>query len=335
MRRRVYISCAGDRTIRIFALETDGGLQPLAVVPIPGPDDPSTSSPLALAPDRRFLYAALRAPPFPVTTFAIDPRNGDLTPIAQAILPDSMAYIAIDPTARWLLSASYPGSLVALHDVDPDGGVRGAAVQVIATPPKAHCILPARSGEFVYATSLGGDAVLRWRLGPEGLDENSLRLTRLRTGAGPRHLGFAGDGTLYCLNELDATLDVLVEDVSSDALVVRQTLRLLEGEGKYAAADLHLTPDGRLLFASERTSNALYGFRTAPDGAALTLLGATPCEATPRGFAIDPDGRFLLCAGQTANAVGTYRIDPTNGGLTRLARHQTGPNPNWIEIIDL
>jgi 6-phosphogluconolactonase len=128
---------------------------------------------------------------------------------------------------------------------------------------------------------------------------------------------------------------VLTEDVNSDALVVRQTLRLLEGEGKRAAADLHLTPDGRLLFASERTSNALYGFRTAPDGATLTPLGATPCEATPRGFAIDPDGRFLLCAGQTANAVGTYTIDPTGGELTRLGQYPTGPNPNWIEIVDL
>jgi len=335
MNRRVYVSCAGDRTIRIFALETDGALRPLAVVPIPGPDGPSTSSPLAVAPDRRFLYAALRAPPFPVTSFAIDPRSGDLTPIAEAALPDSMAYIAIDPTGRWLLSASYPGALVAAHAIDTDGGVRGAAVQVIATPPKAHCILPTPSGEFAYATSLGGDAVLRWRLGPEGLDENSLRLTRLRTGAGPRHLAFAGDGTLYCLNESDATLDVLAEDVSSDALVVRQTLRLLEGEGTRAAADLHLTPDGRLLFASERTSNALHGFRIAPDGAALTPLGATPCEATPRGFAIDPDGRFLLCAGQTADAVGVYAIDASNGRLTRLGRYPTGPNPNWIEIVDL
>jgi 6-phosphogluconolactonase len=334
MTRLVNVSCAGDRTIRIFALETDGTLRPMSVVSIPGPEGPSTSSPLALAPDRRFLYAALRAPPFPLTSFAIDPADGHVTPIAEANFPDSMAYISTDRTGRWLLSASYPGSLVAVHPIDPDGGIRGAAAQVIATPPKAHFIRQAPSG-FVYATSLGGDAILRWSLGPKGLDENSLRLTRLRTGSGPRHLAFAPDGTLFCLNELDATLDVLTDDASSDALVVRQTLPLLEGEGKRAAADLHLTPDGGLLFASERTSNALYGFRIPPERAALTLLGATPCEATPRGFAIDSDGRFLLCAGQTADAVGIYAIDVSGGGLTRLGRYPIGPNPNWIEIVDL
>jgi 6-phosphogluconolactonase len=334
MNRLAYVSCAGDRTIRIFALETDGTLRPMSVVPIPGPEAASTSSPLALSPDRRFLYAALRAPPFPLTSFALDLADGQLTVIAEASLPDSMAYIATDRTGRWLLSASYPGSLVAAHAIDADGGIRSAAAQVIATPPKAHCIRQAPPG-FVYATSLGGDAILRWRLGPKGLDENSLRLTRLRTGSGPRHLAFGGDATLFCLNELDATLDVLTEDASSDALVVRQTLRLLEGEGKRAAADLHLTPDGRLLFASERTSSALYGFRIPLEGAELVPLGATPCEATPRGFAIDADGRFLLCAGQTADAVGVYAIDVSRGGLTPLGRYPTGPSPNWIEIVDL
>jgi 6-phosphogluconolactonase len=334
MSRYAYISCAGDRTIRIFMLESDGTLRSLSAVSIPGPDGSSTSSPLALAPDKRFLYAALRAPPFPLTSFAINLADGNLTPIAEATLPDSMAYIATDRTGRWLLSASYPGALVAVHEIGADGGARGPAVQVIATPPKAHCIRQAPWGS-VYATSLGGDALLRWRLGPSGLDESSLHTTRLRTDAGPRHLAFAGDGTLYCLNELDATLDVLTEDAGSDTPVVRQTLRLLEDNGKRAAADLHLTPDGRLLFASERTSNSLFGFRVASDAAALIPLGATPCEPTPRGFAIDPDGRFLLCAGQTANAAGIYAIDQTSGGLTRLGRYPTGPNPNWIEIIDL
>ncbi len=333
--RRAYVSCAGDRTIQVFALETDGVMRRHSVVPIPGPDGPSTSSPVALAPDRRFLYTALRAPPFPVISFAIDPATGSLTQFAEGSLPDSMAYIATDRTGRWLLSASYPGSLVAVHAIDADGGIRGMAAQVIATPPKAHCIQQAPSSGFIYATSLGGDAILRWRLGAAGLDESSLRTTRLRIGSGPRHLAFAPDGTLYCLNELDATLDVLSEDAGSDTLAVRQTLRLLEGEGKRAAADLHATPDGRLLFASERTSNALYGFGVASDCGELTKLGATPCETTPRGFAIDPDGRFLLCAGQTADAVGVYSIDASSGGLTRLSRHPTGPNPNWIEIVDL
>ena len=113
----------------------------------------------------------------------------------------------------------------------------------------------------------------------------------------------------------------------------RQTMPLLSGKNKCAAADLHITPDRTLLYASERTSNTLHAFRVQQG--TVSRLTATRCEATPRGFAIDPDGRFLLCAGQTDNAIGIYAIDSATGGLMRRARHATGPNPNWIEIIDL
>ncbi len=114
MTRRVYVSCGGDRTIHVSELAIDGALRPIATVPIPGTTEPSGSTPLAISPNRRFLYAALRTPPFPLTSFAIDPGTGELTPFASAPLPDSMAYIATDPTARWLFSASYPGALVAV-----------------------------------------------------------------------------------------------------------------------------------------------------------------------------------------------------------------------------
>ncbi len=331
MTRRVYLSCGGDRTIRIHELAVDGALRPLATVIIPGTEEPSASTPLAVHPSRRFLYAALRTPPFPVTSFAIDPVSGDLTPIATAPLPHSMAYIATDPTGRWLLGASYPGAVVSVSEIGADGAIRAAASQVVATPPKAHCIRHAPSGDWVYATTLGGNAILRWPFRNGQLDEASVRTTTLHGGAGPRHLEFGPGGAVFCLNETDATLDMLVEEAGE--LVHRQTVRLLPPSEKRAAADLHITPDQTLLYASERTSHTLHGFRVTAGG--LSALGSTPCEATPRGFAIDPDGRFLLCAGQTDDAVGVYAIDAVSGGLARRERHGTGANPNWIEIVDL
>jgi 6-phosphogluconolactonase len=331
MTRVVYLSCGGDRSIQIYRLDPDGALHPLTTVSIPGTEEPSSSTPLAVLPSRQFLYAALRTPPYPVTSFTIDQATGGLTPLATASLPHSMAYIATEPSGRSLLAASYPGALVSVSDIGPDGAIRAVASQVLQTPPKAHCIRPTPSGDFVYATTLGGDAILRWHFSNGRLDEYSLRLTPLHAGAGPRHLEFGANGTVFCLNETDATLDMLSEQ--SGELVHRQTLSLLPGEGKRSAADLHITPDRRLLYASERTSHTLHGFRVA--AGSLTPISVTKCEATPRGFAIDPDGRYLLCAGQTEDALGVYRIHPTNGALQRVARHTTGPNPNWIEIIDL
>ena len=101
------------------------------------------------------------------------------------------------------------------------------------------------------------------------------------------------------------------------------------------AADLHLTPDGRFLYASERRTSTLTGFRIDDASGTLSPIGAFPTETFPRGFAIDPRGRFLLAVGQESHAMSVYSIDAATGGLTRIAQHEMARNPNWIEIVDL
>jgi len=105
--------------------------------------------------------------------------------------------------------------------------------------------------------------------------------------------------------------------------------------GQPAAADLHLTPDGRFLYASVRASNTLSAFTVEPDTGTLAPIGSTPTEEQPRGFNIDPSGRYLLAVGQRSHRMSSYRIDPGSGVLTRLKRYPTGRNPNWVEIITL
>ncbi|MCY1562626.1 6-phosphogluconolactonase [compost metagenome] len=104
--------------------------------------------------------------------------------------------------------------------------------------------------------------------------------------------------------------------------------------GKPWAADLHLTPDGRFLYASERTSSTLSAFRVDASTGQLKPLGQTPTEKTPRGFAIDSSGRYLIAAGQESHSVALYAIDPATGALGKPSRISVGKNPNWIEIVD-
>ena len=101
------------------------------------------------------------------------------------------------------------------------------------------------------------------------------------------------------------------------------------------AADLHLTPDGKYLYASERTSSTLSGFRVDPASGLLQPLGQTPTEKTPRGFAIDSTGRYLVVAGQGSHSVSVHPIDGASGALGPPRSLAVGKNPNWIEIVDL
>jgi len=63
--------------------------------------------PMAVSPDKRFLYAAARSKPYTVFVYAIDRETGGLKPLHSAPLAESMPYISLDHSGRFLLAASY------------------------------------------------------------------------------------------------------------------------------------------------------------------------------------------------------------------------------------
>ena len=333
----VYVACAGPREIHCFNLDAElGALELFDVVTVPGGDEPSPSNmPLALAPSRRMLYAALRTAPYPVTAFAIDPATGRLSCQGAAALPAPMAYISAGK--RQLFAASYKQGLVSVSALDSDGTL-GPATQVIHTPPKAHCIIAGRHSGVVYATTVDGNAIMVFRHDAETGRFTSDRphLVECRPGSGPRHLALHPQlDVLYCVNELAGTLAAFAIENESGSLREMQyeTLTPAEFTGNARAADLHITADGRFAYASVRNTNAMAAFRIESRTGLLVPVERFDVEGSPRAFALDPGGRHLICAGQTDNVIGVYAIDPERGVLTR--RHQVfvPENPSWIETL--
>jgi len=99
------------------------------------------------------------------------------------------------------------------------------------------------------------------------------------------------------------------------------------------AADLHLTPNGRFLYASERTTSSIGALRVDGTSGKLTYLSSTPTEKQPRGFNIDPTGRFLVVAGEKSDMLAVYAIDAESGALKALGRYPAGKGANWVEIV--
>jgi 6-phosphogluconolactonase len=251
-----------------------------------------------------------------------------------------MAYIVTDRTGRFLLSASYPGAKLAINPIDNSGRVGERPTQLLATRPKAHCVVLDASNRFVYGTSLGGDIIMQLRFDAQTgtVSPNQPASISTKPNAGPRHLAFHPNGRfLYLLNETDATLGIYAIDRAAGTLAELQTVPTLPPgfTGKPSAADLHVTPDGRFIYASERTTSTIKGFRIDPESGTFSRCGRWPTETTPRGFAIDPRGRFLLAAGLSSNAMTVSAIDPDSGSLADVRKYPLGEMPNWIEIVDL
>ena len=330
-----YISNADSREIVVARLGADGALSEIERVKTSG-----AVMPLALSPDKRFLVAALRSEPFGASSYAIDRQTGRLKHIATAPLPASMAYISVDGGGRFLLSASYPSAVVAVSAIDAEGRIGPSPVQKLPTAPNAHCIVTDPRNRFAFVPCLGGDHVMQLRFdGITGrLMPNAPSEFQTAKGAGPRHIVFHPEGRFaYLVNELDAGIIALAYDAEAGTL--RETARVSALPPGFSdkpwAADIHTTPDGNFLYASERTSSTLAGFRIERGGAALAPIGNWPTETQPRGFAIDPSGRYLLSTGQVSNSLTVHQIDAKSGALTALKRYPMGANPNWVEIVAL
>jgi len=98
---------------------------------------------------------------------------------------------------------------------------------------------------------------------------------------------------------------------------------------------MHITADGRILYASMLTTNTLTAYKVDAASGKLTTIGSVPTEKQPRGFNIDPSGRYLAAVGELSDSMTVYAIDQSSGVLAKLKSYPTGKKPNWVEFLSL
>ncbi len=352
----VYVSNAEDGDIGVFRMnESTGELAPGARVAAG-----KLVMPMTVSPDRRFLYAALRSKPYSVLTYAIDPATGALKPVSSSPLAESFPYISLDTSGRYLFGASYGAHLVSVNAVSSDGHVSPEPLQVIPIGRNAHSIRVDATNRFVYVPTLGSDQIFQFTFDEKSgrLASNTPAVVLQPPMTGPRHFVISRDNRhLYALSELrgtvttyalDATTGLLCEVSSASGIAPNAGLipgapRLSVGgpgappprnvEKDIWAADLHLTPNGKFLYMSERTGSTLGAFAVDEQSGKLSYAGSTPTERQPRGFAIDPAGKYLVATGEKSAMISAYAIDPGEGALRPIGRYPAGEGANWVEIV--
>ena len=351
----VYVSNADDGDIGAYRLLDSGELQPGARVKAA-----SVVMPMAVSPDRRFLYAASRSKPFSVHAYSIDSGTGALTLLASSPLAESFPYISLDRTGRYLFGASYGGAVISVNAVGSDGRVATEPLQVIPVGRNAHSIRVDAGNRFAYVPALGTDQIFQFTLDAKSgrLSSNTPAVFQMKAGTGPRHFVTSNDNKfMYLLSELMGTVTTFALEAKSGLLTEVSSASGLPPDSKLVpgaprgavgapggppprntdndiwAADIHMTPDGRFLYITERTSHTLAAFSVDGASGKLTYLASTPTERQPRGFAIDPKGRFLVASGEKSETISVYAIDQFSGALKFVNKYPTGKGSNWVEIV--
>ena len=327
-----YISNAASGDIHVFHLSDDGHLNLIEVDRLGG-----NLAPMAINQSQKLLLVAQRGDSNSLISLDMDTNTGKLQMRAETPVDAKMSYLGLDRTGQYLVGVSYHSHSLTVCKIDQANKLLQLR-NGIPTRKHPHSIQFTHDNQHALVASLGDDEMLVY-----AFDENSGDLTALeantwtaRTGSGPRHIQFHPNGQfIYVLNEHDATLDVLRWDNSSAQLHLLQTLETLPDtfRGKAWAADIHLTPDGKFLYTSERNSSTLTIFSLDQATGKATLTAHTPTELQPRSFAISSSGSHLMSAGQKSDHVSLYRIDALTGKLEFQERLPTGTEPIWIEII--
>lgn len=294
---------------------------------------------MTLSADGRFLYAVNEVGQFKgepgggVSAFAVEPHSGQLTFVnSQHSFGESPCYLSLDRTGKWVLVANYFGGSVAVYPVAADGSL-GSKSDFIqhhghgSNPERqekahAHSIQMDPTNRLALVADLGLDQVKVYRL---DLNQGKLLphepgLISLPSGAGPRHLDFHPNRRwMYIIDELDATLAFFDYNVTVGSFTHQQTVSIVP-EGTSAekwAADIHVHPSGRFVYASNRGDDSLAAFAIDPVDGKVTLSGVVNSGGgLPRNFGIDPGGRWLIAANQKGNNLVVFAIDAANGSLT-------------------
>jgi 6-phosphogluconolactonase len=304
---------------------------------------------LSISSDHRFLYSLGGSKGDSVNAFSIEKSSHQLTLLnSQSLAGSSGAcYLEVDKTGRWLIVGNYGSGSVTVLPVQPNG-MLGAVSQTIQhegssvdperqQKPYVHSINIAPNNTDVFVPDLGTDKIMTYMLHPETgqLTLAPIPFTTVTSGSGPRHFTFHPNGKFaYVINEMGATITGFNYKVG--VLESFQTVKSLPDDytGRKWTADIHISPDGKFLYGSNRAHESLVIFRIDQNTGSLTLVGYEGVHGkTPRNFVIDPTGNFLLVANQDSDNITVFKRNLETGELTFISKEITISQPVCLKFI--
>lgn len=287
---------------------------------------------LTVSRDNKNVYAISEVADGKVNAFSFDTKSGQLHLLnSMTAGGNGPCYVSVDDKKQVVFTANYGGGSLSATKLNKDGSLsdKNQAIQHAGSSvnkarqskPHVHSVVLSPDNRFVLASDLGTDKINSYKITPEG---NSLLLpaaspfTPVKPGGGPRHLTFHPDGKqAYLVLEMEAA--VVAFDYKNGKLIEKQLVSLVDSgfTGKVGAADIHISADGKFLYATNRgEANDIAVFSIGKKGT-LKFVGREKTGIdNPRNFAIDPTGNFVLVANQNSNNILIFKRNQKTGLLT-------------------
>ncbi len=306
---------------------------------------------LTLSPNGRYIYACTESKTpnaGSVSAFAFDSATGKLTFInRQPSRGENPVYVTTDKTGKWLIDANYTEGSVSAYTINNDGSLNPPCQQIAFDDSginkerqdrsHIHAAVFSPLQDFIFFPDLGADKIRAFSF-DASVSQPLLPATppyiKTAPGSGPRHFTFHPSGRFaYCIEELAGT--IAAYNYNNGQLEPIQTiLSYSKPYDSYVSADIHISPDGRFLYASNRDEETTISiFSIDQQTGLLTSIGHQTTEGEePRNFVIDPTGKFLLVANVGSDKVVVLKRDPATGLLSKTGIKIKVPNPSCLQI---
>jgi 6-phosphogluconolactonase len=328
----LYANSLDCDAILAYRLDLESG----ALTPVGDPIELSMPWAMAITPDRRFLYVVSHID-HSLCSIAIEPHDGSLKLLDTMPLPLKLnlldpSYIHIDPTGRYLLTCDYWTDKIGSWEIGEDGRLKPESAAVVSVGSGVqgsrgdrqhpHSIQLDPSGKFVVVPFTGKDRIEFYKWQDGKIISPSVAHFDTVGGTGPRHCAFHPTKPwMYFNNErgkLNSRVTQYELSPGQPSVKEKGTWPTLPAglEIYNAIADIHVTPDGRFLYVSNRGHESIAGFAISQANGSLESLGQFPTGPRPTTFSIDATGRFLVSASLGDGSLSVHRLDPATGKLS-------------------
>jgi 6-phosphogluconolactonase len=296
-----------------------------------GVDNPSF---LAISRDKKYVYAANETSKGMVSAFSFDSQTGALKLLNQASSGgDGPCYVSTDDRGKSVYVGNYGSGSLSAIPLNSNGSLgdqvqtiqfEGKGVKSNQEKPHIHAAVLSRDNHFLFVPDLGTDKVYIYKISGSGnktLSPATPAFASVDPGSGPRHLTFDQSGhNAFLIQEMTGVVTAFT--FGDGHLSPKQSISLAPAgfNGRIDAADIHVSPDGKYVYASLRGDiNEIVALSIDRTGL-MTYVGRYAVQGkTPRNFAIDPTGNFLLVANQNSDEIVVFKRDAKTGAL-----HETG-----------
>lgn len=303
---------------------------------------------LTLSTDKTHAYAVSEfGDSSRVSSFELDSSTGLLS-LLNNVPAKGADPCYITATENHAITADYSSGSVSVFAINSDRSLssekqmifhQGKSINEIRqSKPHVHQTVFCRNEKYLLVNDLGTDKVHVYLYNPHS---DSAILTavdslKIKSGSGPRHVTVNSSGNIaYLLHELDGTVTVLSINENGKLSVLQEQSVVLTDSTETGCADIHISPDGKFLYATNRgTANDITCFAIDANGL-LSFVEQISTEGTaPRNFAISPDGAYVFIANQRSNSITIFKRDENTGKLTDTQQRINVSQPVCICFYD-